>query len=107
MTNNDINRKETKVTINNWSRNNEDNEIIWKEGGDRNETGDTKVYNLLSRQRIRSSTCDTPSTQYTGVDLDDRDAESKYHQTKLLNRMKSLDEVEENAFIEYDGNGFE
>lgn len=107
MTNDDINRKETKVTVKHWSRNTEDEAPIWKEGEDGNETGDTKIYNLLSRQRIRSSTCDTPSTQYTGVDLDDRYAESKYHQTKLLNRMKSLDEVEEYAFIDFDGHGFE
>ena len=89
LKNNDIIIKKDKAHLNHSSEN----------------IDESVVYNFLSRKRIKS--CDTPSTQYTGVDLDDRDAESKYHQAKLLNRMKSLEEVEEDAFIEFDLTGFE
>ena len=102
ITDDDVKNNETARNINYPSRHTDNGEFIWKEGEDRNGLDEDQVYNL-NRKRIRS--CDTPSTQYTGVDLEDGSAillDSKYHQTKLLSRMKSLEEVEENAFIEFD-----
>ena len=106
ITDDEAKNNETAVDMNYSSGHIDKGEFIWKEGEDRNGLDEDQVYNL-NRKRIRS--CDTPSTQYTGVDLDDGSAvllDSKYHQTKLLNRMKSLEEVEENAFIEFDVTGF-
>ena len=108
MINNTLNTKEDHIVFNKSSENIRQDGLIWK-GADRIGIDQSHVYNLLSRKRIRSSvSCDTPSTQYTGVDMDANDSafESKYDLTKLFNQMKSLEEVEEDPFTESDLNEF-